>query len=66
MIESKYILDIFELTFDDHKASELLRKQINHLTVSDTELTDVGLFINFSADKGINDFKIEKIYYHNE
>jgi hypothetical protein len=60
MIKSQYILDILDLTFDDHKASELLRKQVDYLTVSDTEHTGIGLFINFSADPGVQYYKIKK------
>jgi hypothetical protein len=57
MIQSQYILDIFDLSFDDHKASNLLRKQVEFLTVSETEHTGIGLFISFSANSDILNYK---------
>lgn len=60
MIQSQYILDILDLTFDDHKASELLRKQVDYLTVNDIEHTGIGIFINFTADLGVQDYKIKR------
>lgn len=60
MIKSQYILDILDLIFDDHKASELLRKQVDFLTVSDTEHTGIGLYINFTAAMSVQDYKIKK------
>ena len=60
MIQSQYILDIFDLLFDDHKASQLLRKQVEYLSVGDTEHTGVGLIINFITDEGIEDFRVPK------
>lgn len=60
MIQSRYILDLLDLLFDDHKASHLLNKQIEYLSVGDTEHTGMGLFINFNPDAGIDDFRVPK------
>lgn len=62
MIQSQYILDISDLTFDDHKASDLLRKQVDFLTITETEHTGIGLFIKFSADPGVKDYKANENY----
>ncbi len=60
MIKSKFILDIFDLIFDDHKANDLLKKQIGFLTEGEIEHTGVGLFINFNSDETIQTYKIDK------
>lgn len=57
MIHSYYILNILDLSFDDHPEAELLKEQVSCLTVSDTEHTGVGLFINFCHDPHIQDYK---------
>lgn len=59
MIESQYILDILDLAIDDHSQSDLLRKQISFLTVSDIDHTGIGAFIYFSADDQIQQFKLD-------
>src|SRR5688572_8631382 len=59
MIKSQYILDIFDLAFDDHISSDLLRKQIPFLTLKNEDHTGIGLFIYFSADKGIENYKLD-------
>lgn len=66
MIQSQYILDIFDLTFDDHKAGDLLRKQVDFLTITETEHTGVGLFITFSADPSVKDYKAKRELLVNE
>jgi hypothetical protein len=58
MIQSKYILDILDLTFDEFESEDLLRKQIPFLTEKEREHTGVGLHIYFLGDKEIETFKI--------
>lgn len=58
MIKSQYILDIFNLAFDDHPESDLLREQIPFLTLTDTEHTGIGAFIHFSKDPAIVQFRL--------
>jgi hypothetical protein len=60
VIKSKFILDIFDLLFDDHKATDLLTKQIDFLTEGEIEHTGVGLFINFNSDKTIQAYKVDR------
>lgn len=59
MISSQYILDIFELAFDDHSESELLREQVPLLTITETTHTGIGVFINFSFEEPILQFQLE-------
>jgi hypothetical protein len=59
MINSQYILDIFDIAFDDHSASDLLRKQIPYLKIRDKEHTGIGVFIYFSSDNLIQQFKLD-------
>lgn len=59
MINSQYILDIFDLAFDDHSESEWLRKQVPFLTIKDIEHTGIGAFIYFSSDNLIQQFKLD-------
>ncbi len=59
MIESKYILDILDLAVDEYVAEHRLRKQIDCLTLRDTEHTGIGLYINFTPDNKIKAIKIE-------
>lgn len=59
MIRSQYILDIFDLAFDDHSESDLLRNQIQYLTVRDVDHTGIGAFIHFSRDPQIEQFKLD-------
>ena len=59
MIQSQYILDIFELAFDDHPFSDLLRNQISFLTLTKTDHTGIGAFIHFKADNGIERFRLD-------
>lgn len=58
MIQSKYILDILDLTFDKFEFEHLLRKQILFLTEHKREYTGVGLYVYFIGDKEIENFKI--------
>jgi hypothetical protein len=59
LINSQYILDIFDLAFDDHSESELLRKQIPFLTMIDIDHTGIGAFIHFFSDNQIQQFKLD-------
>lgn len=59
MIKSQYILDIFDLAFDDHSESDLLRKQIPFLSVATIDHTRIGAFIHFQSDDGIQQFKLD-------
>ncbi len=59
MIQSQYILDIFELAFDDHPFSDLLRNQISFLTLTETDHTGIGAFIHFKADNDIERFRLD-------
>ena len=59
MISSKYILDIFDLLFDDINIGKTLRQQIPYLTDTEYEYTGVGVFIYFSHDIDINKYQIQ-------
>ena len=59
MITSQYILDIFDLAFDDHSESGLLKNQIHFLTVTEIDHTGIGVFIHFSSDNQIQQFKLD-------
>ena len=59
MINSQYILDIFDIAFDDHSESELLRNQVPFLTMTDIDHTGVGAFVHFSSDNQIQQFKLD-------
>jgi hypothetical protein len=59
VINSKYILDIFDIAFDDHPSSDLLRKQIPYLTLTNIDHTGIGAFIHFQADNQINQFRLD-------
>jgi hypothetical protein len=59
LITSQYILDIFDLSFDNHSESDLLRKQISFLTVADIDHTGIGAFIHFSADEQIQQYRLD-------
>ena len=61
MINSQYILDIFDLSFDDHSESDLLRKQVPFLTIKEIEHTGIGAFIYFSSDNIIQQFKLDTL-----
>ena len=58
MIKSQLILDIFYLIFDDFEYEEKLRNQIQFLKEGETEHTGIGLFVNFEAEKGIENYRI--------
>ena len=58
MIQSKYILDILDLTFDKFEYEDLLRQQILFLTEEKREHTGVGIYVYFISDKEIENFKI--------
>lgn len=59
MIKSQYILDIFDLAFDDHSDCNLLRNQIQFLSVREIEHTGIGAFIYFSFHDQILQFKLD-------
>lgn len=58
MIQSQFILDIFDLVFDDLEVGKSLRNQVVFLNENSREHTGVGLFINFSAENGIEEYKV--------
>src|SRR5947207_14585359 len=58
MIQSQYILDIFDLAFDDHVSSDLLRQQVQFLSLAYEEHTGVGLFVHFTADSRIEQYRL--------
>ncbi|AHJ96005.1 hypothetical protein [Hymenobacter swuensis] len=53
MLTSRYLLDIFDLAFDEHPAGSLLRQQVTHLTLLRTEHTGMGAFFYMEADRPI-------------
>ncbi|MBC6491547.1 hypothetical protein ACFSQD_19565 [Flavihumibacter stibioxidans] len=53
MIQSKYILDILDLTFDGLDFEDSLRKQIPFLSEKHEEHTGIGLIIDFLVEPGI-------------
>lgn len=59
MIRSQYILDIFDLAFDERAESDLLRNQVPFLTINDINHTGIGVFVHFSSDDQIQQFKID-------
>jgi hypothetical protein len=59
LIQSQYILDIFELAFDDHPFSDLLKNQISFLTLTETNHTGIGAFIYFKANNEIERFRLD-------
>ena len=59
MIKSQLLLDTFDLIFDELKSTDLLQKQIQYLTIGETEHTRVGLFINFIKEENILNYKAE-------
>src|SRR5688572_28809858 len=58
MIHSKYILDIFDLIFDEFESEDLIRRQIPFLSEKRREHTGVGIFVYFVAEKEIENYKI--------
>ena len=61
MINSQYILDIFDLAFDNHSASVQLQQQISFLSIAKELHTGTGIFIYFQADTKIQQFKINTL-----
>ena len=59
MIKSQFIKNILALLIEGTKEEELLRKQIDLLTDSEYEYTGAGLFVSFSHDDAISQFKSE-------
>lgn len=59
MINSQYILDILDLSFDNHSESDLLRKQVPFLNITDIAHTGIGAYFHFSADDQIQQFKLD-------
>ncbi|MHA4847353.1 hypothetical protein ACX0G7_24530 [Flavitalea antarctica] len=57
MIQSKYILDILDLTFDGLEYEDLLRKQVPFLSIKHEEHTGIGLFISFLFEPGIEPYR---------
>lgn len=58
MIESKLILDVFDLTFDECEHEDLLKKQVLFLTQSHQDHTGIGVFIYFNSENGIEVFQL--------
>ncbi len=58
MIQSKLILDIFDLIFDEIESEDLLRQQIQFLSEKSYEHTGIGMYVYFLADKEIEKYKI--------
>jgi hypothetical protein len=58
MIDSELIKEIIELTVEGEKFETLLFEQINHLTIKEREYTEVGLFVYFKHDEGIEEYKL--------
>jgi len=58
MALSKYILDIFDLTFQGLSSGDLLTKQIPFLSQGDNKHTGIGLYIYFVAKKEIQQYKV--------
>ena len=59
MIQSEFIKNILDLTFDNYEFSDLLRKQIPFLSELDRNYTGSGVFVNFVSDKEIEGYKID-------
>ena len=60
MIESEFIKDILDLTFEGEKHSDLLFQQIDHLKLKETDYTGVGCYYYFEQSKEIENFKLSK------
>ena len=58
MLTSRYLLDIFDLAFDNHPAGSLLRQQVTHLSLLHTEHTGIGAFFYVEADSPIHHLAI--------
>ena len=61
MITSKYILDILDLILDGYHSADLLKNQIPYLLEKNREHTGVGVYIYFTTEKGIGNYKREKL-----
>lgn len=59
MIDSVFIKDVLDLTFDDFRAGDLLRKQIPFLVEGERQHTGIGIFIHFKYDNKIEKYKID-------
>ena len=57
MIKSKFIRDILDLLFDGHDLEDKSRQQVKFLTERDYEYTHIGLFVGFSHETGIEDYR---------
>lgn len=60
MITSKYILDIFDLILDGYHSADLLKNQIPYLLEKNREHTGGGLYIYFTTEKGVENYKIKE------
>jgi hypothetical protein len=57
MIKSKFISDILDLLFDGDDLGRKFRPQVKFLTEREYEYTYTGLFVQFSHDTGIEDYR---------
>ena len=57
MIKSQFISNILELLVDGYDSEHTIRSQVKYLTEEEYEYTSVGLYVRFSHDTGIEDFK---------
>ncbi len=58
MVKSKYILDILNLLLDGDDEGLLARKQLPFITVKKFEYTIGGLFVDFSHEQEILEYKV--------
>jgi hypothetical protein len=57
MIKSKFISDILDLLFDGDDLGRKFRPQVKFLTEKDYNYTHMGLFVGFSHDNGIEEYR---------
>ena len=58
MIKSKYIYDILDLLLDGDEEGISGREQLSLITENDFEYTGSGVFVNFSHDSEIENYKL--------
>ena len=58
MIKSKYIYDILDLLLDGDEEGISAREQLSLITENDFEYTGIGVFVNFSHDSEIENYKL--------
>lgn len=58
MIESQFVLDILDLLLDDHEEANLVKQQLEYLSISEYKYTNGGgCFITFSHTECISRYR---------